>query len=95
VSGASAVIGNGNLNFGSSNTLGDNFLAYKGADGNTFTDGTVIHEGLLTTAKQGNFGLKIGLFPGNSMGLRFTVTESMVVAARVDLTLVNTAIFDI
>ena len=95
VSAASNVTGNGNTNFGSSNTLGDSFLAYKGANGNTFTDGTVIHEGLLTPAKQGDFDLKIGLFPGTSMGLRFTVTESMVVAARVDLTIINSDIFDI
>jgi hypothetical protein len=40
VSGATAVDMNANRNFGSSNTLSSTTLAYKGAEGNTFTDGT-------------------------------------------------------
>jgi len=50
ISGASAVEININRNFGSSRTL--SVLAYKGATGNTITDGSKALESILATATQ-------------------------------------------
>jgi len=75
VSGASAVDMSSNSNFGSSNTLEDS-LIYKGADGNTITDGTdhaivLCSEGRTTIPE-----LNIDLSKGASLGLKLDLNTS-------------------
>ena len=75
VSGASTADMVSNANFGSSNTLEDS-LIYKGADGNTITDGTdhaivLCSEGRTTIPE-----LNIDLPKGSSIGLKLDLNTS-------------------
>lgn len=71
ISGASAVAVNSNFNFGSADTL--DCIAYKGATGNTITDGTVF--GTTRSSSNGRIALTLGtivLPKGSSLGVRYT-----------------------
>lgn len=83
ISGASAVEISANKNFGSSRSL--NALAYKGATGNTVTDGSSFAKTILSTGAQrvvGVLGGGVILPRGASIAIRFTTpvgNTSMVV----------------
>lgn len=75
ISGASAVDMNENRNFSSSNTL-LNSLAYKGAEGNTFTDGDDV--GIFYQSAGGRLFASINfeLRKGNSIGVKIDTNTS-------------------
>lgn len=92
ISGASAVDMNSNSNFGASETLSTTTLAYKGASGNTFTDGTdhaIIFASASTTLGAANRAvvtMDIILGRGNSIGITVdpqTTTAGNVYAALI------------
>jgi hypothetical protein len=70
VSGATDMDIVANRNFGSSNTLASTTLAYKGAEGNTFTDGTDLALFYQNPGTRGLYNLGIELQRGSSMGLK-------------------------
>lgn len=70
VSGASAVSINANRNFGSSNALSSTTLAYKGAEGNTFTDGDDFALFYQTAGTRGLYSIDIELPKGSSIGIK-------------------------
>jgi hypothetical protein len=76
VSGASAVDANANRNFGSSNTLSSTSLAYKGAEGNTFTDGTDFGILLQQPGTRVHYPLDIDLPKGSSIGIKLDTDTS-------------------
>lgn len=69
VSGASAVASKRNRNFGSSNTLAATTLAYKGAEGNTITDGTTWGHIGQQAGSRGVYPLDIELPKGKAIGI--------------------------
>ena len=95
VSGASAGDINQNKNFGSSNVLSSNSVFYKGADGNTFTDGTDADYGILAGAGIGEFGNKVVINPGNSLGIKVSVPSNTSIVVRVDMHFIDGEIYDI
>jgi hypothetical protein len=74
ISGASEVDMNQNRNFGSSNTL--TVDAYKGAHGNTITDGTNIIESLVSPGSRAVFSIDLLLPQGSSLGVAYTAPAS-------------------
>jgi hypothetical protein len=75
VSGASNVSMNANRNFGSTNTLSSTTLAYKGAEGNTFTDGTDFAK-FYQTGTRGYYTIDIELPKGSSLGVKMDTQTS-------------------
>jgi hypothetical protein len=75
VAGATAVDMNQNRNFGSSNTLGSTTLAYKGAEGNTLTDGDDTIQ-LFQNGVRGYFPINLELPRGSSMGIKMNTNTS-------------------
>lgn len=75
VSGATAVDMNQNRNFAASNTL-LNSLAYKGAEGNTFTDGDDV--GIFYQSSGGRLfaPINLELRKGNSIGIKVDTNTS-------------------
>ena len=75
ISGATAVDMNQNRNFASSNTL-LNSLAYKGAEGNTFTDGDDV--GIFYQSAGGRLfaAINFELRKGNSIGVKIDTNTS-------------------
>jgi len=76
VDNATAVAMNANRNFGSSNTLSSTTLAYKGAEGNTFTDGTDIAQFLQSPGTRGFYVLDFELTKGSSIGVKIDTDTS-------------------
>jgi hypothetical protein len=76
VDNATAVAMNANRNFGSSNTLSSTTLAYKGAEGNTFTDGTDIAQFLQSPGTRGFYTLDFELTKGSSIGVKIDTDTS-------------------
>lgn len=77
ISGASTVETSSNKNFGNSRLL--NALVYKGATGNTVTDGSTFAKTILGTGAQriiGVLGGSIILPRGSSIAIRFTTPAS-------------------
>jgi hypothetical protein len=74
ISGATDVEMNGvNRNFGSSFTLDSNSYAYKGAEGNTFTDGDKVIESIVQSAKRHVLNVGDIVLPkGSSIGFDIT-----------------------
>lgn len=75
VSGASAVAMNENRNFGSSNTLSTTTLAYKGAEGNTLTDGDDFAQ-FYQTGTRGYYTVDIEIPKGSSLGIKLDTQTS-------------------
>jgi hypothetical protein len=92
IDGASAVAINQNINFGSSNTLADS-LAYKGADGNTVTDGDLCYQ-MLKTGGSTSTDTKIILQPGNSVAVEITVPGNTTTLVEALLHKVDEATFE-
>ena len=76
VSGATAVDMNQNRNFNSSNTLGSTTLAYKGAEGNTFTDGDDIAIFGQQPGARAYYGVDFILGRGDSIGVKIDTDTS-------------------
>lgn len=75
ISGAAAVNVNSNRNFSSSETLA-NSLAYKGAEGNTITDGSVHIESLVSPGNRVGFNISETLSKGNSIAVSLEPNDS-------------------
>jgi hypothetical protein len=75
ISGASAVDVNSNRDFGSSATLSSS-LAYKGAEGNTITDGSVHIESLVSPGSRAVFSIDEVLRKGNSIAVSYERNDS-------------------
>jgi hypothetical protein len=75
ISGATAVDVNSNRDFGSSDTL-QNSLAYKGAEGNTITDGSVHIESLISPGNRVVFNISEVLRKGNSIAVSLEPNDS-------------------
>ena len=75
ISGASAVNVNSNRNFSSSETLASS-LAYKGATGNTITDGSIHIESLVNPGSRVAFGISETLSKGNSIAVSLEPNDS-------------------
>lgn len=69
IDGATAVDINQNRNFGSTNTLSSTTLAYKGAEGNTFTNGDDFAQFFQNTVR-GYYTLDVELPRGASIGIK-------------------------
>lgn len=69
VSGAAAVAMNQNRNFGSSATLSESNI-YKGAEGNTFTDGNDIALFFQSAGARGYYSVDFELEKGSSIGVK-------------------------
>lgn len=74
ISGASAVDMNQNRNFGSSNTLSS--LAYKGAEGNTVTDGDDIAIFYQSAGSRGYYTINLLLPKGSSVAVKIDTQTS-------------------
>lgn len=75
ISGASAVDINSNRDFGSSDTLASS-LAYKGAEGNTITDGSSHVESLVSPGNRVVFNISEVLRKGNSIAISLEPNDS-------------------
>lgn len=69
ITGATAVDMNQNRNFGSSKTLKSTTLAYKGAEGNTVTDGDDIALFYQNAGTRGYYGIDFELPKGSSLAI--------------------------
>lgn len=88
VSGASAVSMNQNRNFGSSNSLDSGTLAYKGAEGNTITDGDDFAQFFQSPGSRGYYTVDVVLPRGSSIGVKIdTQTTSGTTSVYVALIL--------
>ena len=76
ISGATAVDMNANRNFGSSNALASTSLAYKGAEGDTFTNGTDIALFLQQPGTRGYYAIDMELEKGSSIGIKMDTDTS-------------------
>jgi len=76
ISGASAVAMRANRNFGSSNALAATTLAYKGAEGNTITDGTDFALFGQQPGTRGFYGIDVILEKGSSIGIKIDTDTS-------------------
>jgi len=74
ISGASAVDDNENRNFGSSKVLDS--TAYKGAEGNTITDGAVIIESLVSPGSRVAFSIDLVLTKGDAIAVSLEPNDS-------------------
>ena len=74
ISGAVDADINDNRNFGSSKTLAA--LAYKGATGNTITDGSVVIESLVGPGSRVSFAIDLVLTKGDSVGISYEPSDS-------------------
>ena len=70
ISGATAVDMNQNRNFGSNKTLGSTTLAYKGASGNTVTDGTQVALLQATPGARNTYPIDLILPKGSSIVIK-------------------------
>ena len=75
ISGASAVGINSNRNFSSSETLASS-LAYKGATGNTITDGSTHIESLVSPGNRVGFAISETLAKGNARAVSLEPNDS-------------------
>ena len=75
ISGASAVAMNQNRNFGTSDTLSAS-LAYKGAEGNTVTDGDAIAQFFQSSGGRLFAGINFELQKGNSLAITVDTNTS-------------------
>jgi hypothetical protein len=76
IDGASAVAMNVNRNLGSSKTLATSTLAYKGAEGNTFTDGTDFALFGQQPGSRGFYTVDARLERGSSIGVKIDTDTS-------------------
>ena len=76
ISGASDVDMKANRNYGSNNTLSATSFAYKGAEGNTFTDGADFALALQQPGTRGVYPLDIDLPKGASIGIKVDTDTS-------------------
>lgn len=70
ISGASSVAMNVNRNFGSAKTLDSLTLAYKGAEGNTLTDGDDFGIFYQSAGSRGYYSVDIVMPKGSSLGVK-------------------------
>ena len=76
IDGTSAVDMNQNRNFGSSNALASTSLAYKGAEGNTFTNGADIALFLQQPGTRAYYSIDMELERGSSIGIKMDTDTS-------------------
>jgi len=67
---------NANRNFGSSNSLASTSYAYKGAEGDTFTDGTDIALFMQQPGTRGYYTVDMELEKGSSIGIKIDTDTS-------------------
>lgn len=75
ISTALAAETNLNRNFGSSNNLTES-LAYKGAEGNTVTDGSIFIESLVSPGNRAPISINVLLKKGNSIAVTYEPNDS-------------------
>lgn len=75
ISGATAVDINSNRDFGTSDTLSSS-LVYKGATGNTITDGSVHIDSLVSPGTRASFAISEVLRKGNSLAVSLEPNDS-------------------